>query len=264
MSCLRGIDVSEHQGAIDWERVKPQIDFAMLRVGYGRNHIDRQFVRNAQECTRLGIPFGGYWFSYALNAEQAKAEADYCIAALTPFKAEYPVAFDFEYDSAKYAAKQGVTLTPSLVQSMASAFLLEIEAAGYFAANYANPDYINRYFGAALQRRFGLWLASWPKGSVNANKPPVGCVMWQWGSSNVDGITGGVDSNFCYTSFAAKAVPAQASAEVPQVVPAWKLEIADKALAAGIITDEAWKDKLDDAAPVWMVLALANKLKGDT
>ena len=63
MSCLRGIDVSEHQGAIDWERVKPQIDFAMLRVGYGRNHIDRQFVRNAQECTRLGIPFGGYWFS---------------------------------------------------------------------------------------------------------------------------------------------------------------------------------------------------------
>ena len=264
MSVSRGIDVSEHQGTIDWERVKPQIDFAMLRVGYGRNHIDRQFVRNAQECTRLGIPFGGYWFSYALNAEQAKAEADYCVAALSPYKAEYPVAFDFEYDSAKYAAKQGVTLTPSLVQSMASAFLLEIEAAGYFAANYANPDYINRYFGAALQKRFGLWLASWPKGSVNANKPPVGCVMWQWGSSNVDGITGGVDSNFCYTSFAAKAVPAQASAEVPQVVPAWKLEIADKALAAGIITDEAWKDKLDEAAPVWMVLALANKLKGDT
>ena len=144
-----------------------------------------------------------------------------------------------------------------------------IEAAGYFAANYANPDYINRYFGAALQKRFGLWLASWPKGSVNANKPPVGCVMWQWGSSNVDGITGGVDSNFCYTSFAAKAVPAQASAEVPQasaevpqVVPAWKLEIADKALAASIITDPSWKDKLDETAPVWMVLAAALNAKG--
>ena len=46
-----GIDVSEHQGMIDWETVKPQIDYAMLRVGYGKNHIDRQFVRNAQECT---------------------------------------------------------------------------------------------------------------------------------------------------------------------------------------------------------------------
>ena len=152
MSVSRGIDVSEHQGTIAWDRVKPQIDFAMLRVGYGKNHIDRQFVRNAQECTRLGIPFGGYWFSYALTAFEAKLEADYCIAALRPFKAEYPVAFDFEYDSAKYAAKQGVTLTAALVQSMASAFLLEIEAAGYFAANYANPDYINRYFGAALQK----------------------------------------------------------------------------------------------------------------
>lgn len=54
-----GIDVSEHQGMIDWERVKPQIDFAMLRVGYGKNHIDRQFARNAQECTRSAFPSAG-------------------------------------------------------------------------------------------------------------------------------------------------------------------------------------------------------------
>ena len=263
MSVLKGIDVSEHQGVIDWEKVKGHIDYAIIRAGYGKNHIDRQFVRNAQECNRLGIPIGAYWFSYALNAEQAKQEADYCIEALKAYKLEYPAAFDFEYDSANYAQKQGVTLTPSLVQSMASAFLLEIEAAGYFAANYANPDYINRYFGAALQKRFGLWLASWPKGTPNAAKPPMSCIMWQWGSSNVDGITGGVDSNFCYTSFAAKAVPAQASAEVPQaVLPAWKSEIADKALAASIITDEAWKNKLDEAAPVWMVLAIALNAKG--
>ena len=66
-----------------------------------------------------------------------------------------------------------------------------------------------------------------------------------------------------HLSFAAKVVPAAAPAEVPQAVPAWKSEIADKALAAGIITDETWKQKLDEAAPVWMVLALANKLKGE-
>ena len=61
-----GIDVSKWQGTIDWERVKAAgIEFAMLRAGYGAGNIDPQFERSAKECTRLGIRFGVYWFSYA-------------------------------------------------------------------------------------------------------------------------------------------------------------------------------------------------------
>jgi len=248
MSVLKGIDVSEHQGVIDWEKVKGHVDYAMLRVGYGKGHIDRQFVRNAQECNRLGIPCGAYWFSYALNAEQAKQEADYCIEALKAYKLEYPVAFDFEYDSAKYAEKQGITLTPSLVQSMASAFLLEIEAAGYFAANYANADYIRKYFGAALHQRFGLWLAIWPKSSVNANKPPMSCIMWQWGNSTVPGISGGVDSNFCYHDFAPVApVPTEPAADTQE---AWYAK-AQKWATENSITDGTRPDDPATRADVW-------------
>ena len=144
---------------------------------------------------------------------------------------------------------------------MASAFLLEIEAAGYFAANYANPDYINRYFGAALQKRFGLWLASWPKGTPNAAKPPMNCNMWQWGGANYAGISGNVDSNFCYQEFGKK-TETEAPVQESPCVAAWKLEIYNKAMTASIITDPSWKDKLDETAPVWMVLASALNAKG--
>ena len=72
----KGIDVSKWQGSVDWQAVKDDgIEFAMLRAGYGQGNIDPQFERNASECTRLGIPFGVYWFSYAYTPEMARREA---------------------------------------------------------------------------------------------------------------------------------------------------------------------------------------------
>ena len=68
-----GIDVSKHNGTIDWNKVKASgIKFAMIRAGYGSSHIDEQFKRNVTECNRLEIPCGCYWFSYALNTDQAR------------------------------------------------------------------------------------------------------------------------------------------------------------------------------------------------
>ena len=75
----KGIDVSRWQGTIDWEKVKADgVEFAMLRAGYGQGNIDAQFERNAGECTRLGIPFGVYWFSYAYTPAMARREAQCC------------------------------------------------------------------------------------------------------------------------------------------------------------------------------------------
>jgi len=266
----KGIDVSEHQGVIDWEKVKGKIDFAMLRAGYGKNHIDRQFVRNISECNRLGIPVGAYWFSYATNTDEAKAEAEYCIAALAPYKVEYPVSFDFEYDSINYAKGRGVSVTKELVSCMAIAFLLEIESAGHWAMNYSNPDCVNKYFSADVTARFDFWLASWPT-APNFDKPPLTCGIWQYGGGTYDGITGNVDSDIAYKPYVPVVVPVVVApvVEAPAVVPAvdtsvavdWKTAIFDKAFANGVITDEVWKTKLDEPAPVWMVLAVSNKLK---
>ena len=97
----RGLDVSEFQGRIQWDQVVT--DFAIIRAGFGERTLDAQFVRNIQECNRLNIPCGVYWFSYALNTEDAVQEARSCLEAVRPYTLEYPVCFDFEYDSVRYA-----------------------------------------------------------------------------------------------------------------------------------------------------------------
>lgn len=195
------IDISAHQGVVDFEKVKGHVDGIMLRAGYGKNNIDKQFVRNVKECNRLGIPCGAYWFSYAYTAEMAKNEANYFLNAVKPYTMELPLAFDYEYDSYNYGKKQGANITASLVKSMTNAFCQEIEANGYWCMLYSNGDYINKYFGSLAGDRYDLWYAAWPK-SVDVNKPPRDCGIWQWGSSTIPGISGNVDTDEAYRDYA--------------------------------------------------------------
>lgn len=199
---MKYLDVSQYQGSPNWEKVKPNTDGVIIRAGYGLNHIDPQFVRNATECNKVGIPIGAYWFSYALNPDMAKKEAEYLIEAVKPYKMELPLAFDFEYDSARVCKDNGVTVTMKLVSDMARAFCETIEAAGYYVLNYSNPDYLDRFYDDDVEARFGLWLASYPVAKVfDKSKPPRNCSIWQWGTSTVPGITGKVDTNEVYHDF---------------------------------------------------------------
>lgn len=207
MTVKKGIDVSKWQGVIDWDKVKAQgIDFVMLRAGYGQNNIDEQFVRNADECTRLGIPFGVYWFSYAGTVERARQEAKYCIEAIKPYRIEYPIAFDFEYDSVDYLAGKGITTTKKLASDMARAFLEKIEAAGHYPMLYTNADYLARYFDGELAAKYDIWLAQWPK-NPDPEKPPRSVGIWQYSNvGRVPGIVNGkgnVDMNAAYKDYPA-------------------------------------------------------------
>lgn len=195
------IDISAHQGVVDFEKVKGHVDGIMLRAGYGKNNIDKQFVRNVTECNRLGIPCGAYWFSYAYTVEMAKNEANYFLNAVKPYTMELPLAFDYEYDSYNYGKKQGANITATLVKNMTNAFCQEIEGNGYWCMLYSNGDYINTYFGSLAGDRYDLWYAAWPK-SVDVNKPPRACGIWQWGSSSVPGISGKVDTDEAYRDYA--------------------------------------------------------------
>lgn len=200
---LKGIDVSEHQGRINWEQVKDHVDFVMLRAGYGRNNIDKQFIRNIEECNRLGIPVGIYWFSYAWNEEMAKNEARYVLEAIKSYRVDYPISFDLEYDTLNYAKKNGVTIGKRLATDMINAFCSTIEQAGYKAMNYANPDFINNKF-YNNEVNYPLWLAWYgvSEDRAKAYNPS----MWQYSESgSIPGIgTNSVDMNYCYEDFLKK------------------------------------------------------------
>ena len=86
---IKGLDVSEFQGIIDWAQVKSAgYQFAMLRAGYGFRTPDQQFRRNAAECNRIGLPAGAYWFCYALSPDDARKEADGCLEVIAPHRME--------------------------------------------------------------------------------------------------------------------------------------------------------------------------------
>ena len=129
MVLFKGIDVSEHNGVIDWGKAKADgVQFAMIRMGVGSDIMsqdDVQFEHNVQECERLGIPWGAYLYSYALNVQQARSEANHIKRLMKSKKPSYPVAFDME-DADHYKAKHGMPSNSTLVD-ICEIVLLEIE-----------------------------------------------------------------------------------------------------------------------------------------
>lgn len=188
-----GIDVSYAQGAIDWEQVITQKDFAIIRAGYGQNNIDDTAHYNCSECNRLGFPIGLYWFSYAYTVEMAHSEAEYVCQFAANYDLSLAIFFDFEYDSEDYAESHGVTVTPALLQSMMLEFCSVVESYGYETGVYYNADYYTRfrleevfYTDGNIQR----WVAQW------SSVAPDNYYIWQYGvgaAGSVAGISTTID-----------------------------------------------------------------------
>ncbi|MBO5921901.1 MAG: hypothetical protein J6Q48_05890 [Bacteroidaceae bacterium] len=194
----KGIDVSSHNGEIKWSAVAKEIDFAIIRAGFGSGNIDQYAVHNIKECERLSIPYGLYWFSYAYSIDMARKESEYLCNFADKYNPTLPLFFDYEYDSDKYAKLHcPLGVTDQMRYEFAMAFLNNVEKRGYFAALYSNIDYLNKGF-RAITKRFALWLAEW-----GVSSPSVPCIFWQsTDSGKVNGISGKVDMNTAYKLFA--------------------------------------------------------------
>lgn len=262
-----GVDVSQWQGTIDWEKAKAAgVEFAMIRAGFGQSSIDPQFERNIKECNRLGIPCGIYWFSYAYTEDMAKREAQSALAAVKPHLLEYPIAFDYEGDSVAYALKKGVTVTKTLASAFARAFCGEVSAAKYSPMVYTNPDYLSRYYDAAIPADYDIWLAQWPSKPDLADKPSLAGGIWQFTSSgSVDGITGRVDRNAAYVDYPtvlrAKGLNALGSTSVP--VPEQPEQPDENSLARAWAIEKGITDGENPSQPatrqqVWTMLYRMN------
>lgn len=196
--CKLGIDVSYHQGTIDWKQVaEAKIKFAIIRAGYGKSTVDEKFVENIVGANTAGLEVGIYWFIYALNEEDAIANAEKCHETIKLYKdiIKLRVAADYEYDSDSYSIKKGITHTKESRTRIVRAFLRRLEEYGYEVCNYANPDYLKGKFEDLSE--YPLWLAYYTDNKNNAmNYNPL---MWQYSSKGyVPGIKGNVDLNYLY------------------------------------------------------------------
>lgn len=191
---IKGIDVSSHQGLINWEEVKPHIDFAILRCGFGGNiasQDDPQFIRNANECTRLGIPFGIYLYSYAINVDQAKNEAEHALRLAKNYKLEYPIYYDVE-------DKSQAGLSNDKLTDMVTNFCNTVEQAGYYVGIYANLFWFNTKLNSASLDRYDKWVAQW-NDELTYNKPAG---MWQYTSNgSIPGINSRVDEDIAFKNY---------------------------------------------------------------
>ena len=130
----RGIDVSSYQGKIDWSRVKPYIDFAIIRCGWGndtRRQDDVYYERNAKTCEELKIPFGVYLYSYATTLDEARSEVEHTLRLIRDKKLEYPVFLDVE-------SRRQMALPKEKLVEIVKYYCEEMQKEGYYVGIYSN------------------------------------------------------------------------------------------------------------------------------
>lgn len=203
-----GVDVSEHQGSVDWNAVKDAgVDFAILRLGYrgltqGLLNVDETFEQNLSSATDAGLFVGAYFFSQAVTEAEAEAEADFVVETLNGRKLAYPIVYDWEppIPSEDLPAEdlRAYDMTGSQVTAFAKAFCKRIREAGYTPAMYTNKSMAYEFYNLEELKEYDLWYAEYQK----APSLYYDFRIWQYTESGkIPGIDGGVDVNICFEPY---------------------------------------------------------------
>ena len=194
------IDVSSWQGDVDWAKAKADgVEGAIIRLGYGwGNYADAKAQRNINECKRLGIPFGIYWYSYAYDANCARAEGNDVAAKLrqmgvSPNDLKYPVYYDLE----KWTwAGHTPPTNPNVYSGMADAWYGALQSAGYKNLGvYSYTSYLQGPLNNSSIYAKTRWVAQYGA-QMGYNAFGTNDRGWQYTSSgHINGISGSVDMN---------------------------------------------------------------------
>ena len=194
-----GIDVSHHQGRIDWKKVaESSVKFAIMKCQYeaASHRIDEQFEANYEGCVANGIAKGVYIYIARASMADVEGDAKALLSKLNGRPLEYGIWLDMEDGSLASAGK-------AYIRDLAYRYAKVLKAAGYFVGIYVNKDWYNRLIHDDLKRDFDIWMARYPKNDVGAYDPNSSlkpdasiAVAWQYSSKGkVPGITGNVDLN---------------------------------------------------------------------
>lgn len=197
---VKGIDVSEFQGKIQWEKVKDTgIDFVMIRCAYrsmvkGEIREDSTFKYNISEANRLGIPVGVYFYSTAINKKEAIEEASFVLNLIKEYDVIYPVVYDFEM----FNENRTKGLNDKVINDNAIYFLDYIRSHGYHGMLYANLRSLLNHFDIDAFKGYPLWYAQY----IDMVTYDGEYAMWQYADNGrVDGILGNVDLDEAYYAY---------------------------------------------------------------
>lgn len=221
-----GIDVSEHNGIIDWNAVKASgTDFAFIRVGYtgygekGTKVYDKYYKENITGALNAGIEVGVYWFSQAISCTEAADEAQKVLSVIGDYNITLPVVFDYEFGGGGASGrlyKRRNSLGKEYMTQIANKFCERVEQAGYRGCVYASENFFKDYLIAEnISNKYEIWLANYATKTSYAGEYNY----WQYSSAGkVSGIEGSVDANFRYlpnyaendiNSYSLESIPAQ-------------------------------------------------------
>lgn len=195
------LDISFWQDTLDFAKIKKAgYDNIILRAGYGTT-IDSKFNEYATACKKNNINIVAvYWFIYATNLTEVKANANKCLEVIKAYKPKI-VFVDFEYDTITKAAKKGVKLGAKECNSFTIEFCETVKKAGYTPGYYANTDYYNNMYSSAVKNKgYVFWLAHY-KSDYSYHEPPIKCDFFQYTDrGTVPGLTGKkFDTNVCFS-----------------------------------------------------------------
>lgn len=196
---VSGIDVSQHNGKIEWDKVAEATDFAIIRAGYrgygnGTLQEDSKYKENLKNAEKEDIPIGVYFYSQAVNAKEAEEEAEYVLDLIKPYNIDLPVFLDFEYAFDSEGRHTGRLFNADLsgkeTAEIVNAFCERIMKAGYNAGVYSSSNVYNFDIKtSALDKNIFIWVADY-----NTNVTYLGRYdLWQY---TKNGSCDGVNSKY--------------------------------------------------------------------
>lgn len=233
------LDISFWQDTLDFAKIKKAgYDNIILRAGYGTT-IDSKFNEYANACKKNNINIVAvYWFIYATNLTEVKANANKCLEVIKAYKPKIVFA-DFEYDTVNKAAKKGIKLGAKECNSFTIEFCEIVKKAGYTPGYYANTDYYKNMYSSVKSKGYVFWLAHY-KSDYSYHEPPIKCDFFQYTDrGTVPGLTGKkFDTNVCFSEkYLSKS--STISTNKPTTKPTTSSITIDKAIDALIATAQA-------------------------
>lgn len=189
-----GIDISSHQGDIDFSKLKEAgVEFVMIRVGYGydnKNYLDKKFKEYIESANKNNIDVGVYYYSYANSSSEVKKQAKWVLKQIKKYKVTLPVVFDWE----EWSNFNEYNLSFFGLTSLSDDFLSIIKNNGYDGMLYSSKTYLENIW---MNPKHDIWLAQYAKEVSYQGEYK----MWQLCENGyVDGIDNYVDIDILKTS----------------------------------------------------------------